>query len=347
MKRDWLAPDDVVGEALARVGGGDAIELSGKMNRVLRFTDHAGSSRILKIRSEGMTENRLRFEQAFMRRLADSGIPAAVPILVGESTWYVVRGYFCEILPCVDGRTGRPEPADALLMGRLLGDLHRYGWEMDRSTYEPPQRHNQHEPEELAARVDDLLLRLGPVLSAKFLPRWEALRAAYPHSSADLPRAIRHGDLHCGNVIFSETEPSQVVGIIDTDMLAEGLRIFDVSYAIYFLRHFLVSSHGRTGEDLVRWRSVYDAFMHGYREQSPWPMSREEIRLVPLQIECIAIHFLAANARRQKDADGVARVFREDYQDVVDWLNRYHDELASTLPYPCHHFQVREIGGKP
>ena len=196
MSDDWLAPDDVVGKALARAGGGNAIELGGTVNRVFRFTDHQGISRVLRIRPKGMTRNRLRFEQAFVQRLADSGIPAVVPIRAGESTWYVVHGFFCEILPCVDGRPCRPEPTDMLLMGRLLGDLHRYGRPTDLSSYEPPLMHNQHEPEELAARVDDLLLKLGPVLSAELAPQWEVLRAAYPHSSAGLPRAIRYGDMH-------------------------------------------------------------------------------------------------------------------------------------------------------
>ena len=162
-------------------------------------------------------------------------------------------------------------------------------------------------------------------------PRWGELREAYPDHSSSLLRVWRHGDFHLWNVLFVEDDPPAIAAVYDLDMAARGLRVFDVSYALFFLRHALKARHGDAGEDVGRWRPVYEAFGRGYEEGSGSPLSAGETALVPLQIECIAINFLLCNVALETTVEGARRVFGVEYQSVVDWLGQAGPTLTDTL----------------
>lgn len=331
----WLATDAEVAQVAARVGVslavGDAEELGGNYGRL--FLIHRdGDRRVLKIRSRWMTEGRIGFEHALGRCLRGSGVPFAIPLTDGRGrTWTKVGDLFCEQTLFVDGRDASPDAADVRQSGELLGGFHKCARDLDLSLYEPPHFQNQGDPIDLQSSVEQLR-QMAKDMEAEdadrlltICMRWEDLASWYRDVAGVLPTVLRHGDFHPWNLLFSRTEPSRIAVLFDLDMSAIGPRIYDVSYAVHMLRRLFV------GWNVEGWSTRYRRFVEGYVDASGWSFSEDELRALPVLIECIALQFLVLNAA-QAGFREAADEYKE-YIAIVDWLGSGGSELADALRY--------------
>lgn len=332
----WLAANVELGEILARLGTGLALETAeeyvGSFSRIVPFTDRQGAKKILKVRARWMTEGRVAFEHALAKHLADAGLPMPVPIpFEGGGTWQKAGGFFCEVRPFVEGREARPVAGEVYLMGLLLGAFHRHSREFDASGYEPPEVQNQVEPQELESELE-ILRQLeanpglaGPGYFDTLWTRWEETKAYLAERAASLPQLVRHGDFHEWNVLFSNQEPTRVAALLDLDMAAIGPRIYDVSYAVLMFRLLFL------GGSVENWGALYRTFLRGYAEASHAQIEGSEVEALPYLIECLAIQFLVRRLKWAYTTDRVNEEYRQEYLEVVDWLDRFKGELAEML----------------
>lgn len=317
----WLATDaetaQVASHLSVSLAPGDAKELTENFSRIFLFDGSDGEQRVVKIRARWMTEKRLKFEHALAEHLRDCGLPMVAPVTDEQGcTWAKVGDLFCEVAPYIDGREASPVLADVRSMGTMLGHFHRCSVDLDDSLYEPPYFQNQVEPQELEAMVRQLG---SDPLSA----RWKELADCYYSSALSLPQVLRHGDFHPWNLLFSRAEPGRITALFDLDMAAKGPRSYDISYAIFFLRNL----HPECPAE--GWHTRYRRFIESYADTSDTPFTEAEAEVVPLQIECIALHFLvikAADAGLEAAADEY-----EKYITVVDWLQTWGPKLTEIL----------------
>lgn len=314
---DWLATDAEVADVASRLGiplaPGDVREITESFSRIFVFGGDDGEQRVLKIRARWMTEGRIGFEHALARHLRGHGLPMVAPLEIeGGCTWARVGDLFCEIAPHVDGRKAEQSLADVRLMGQLLGHFHVCVRSFDASLYEPPHFRNQVEPRELEQEVTQLPQQLRE--------RWEELVACYERQGVpSLPQVIRHGDYHPWNMLFSQDEPRGIAALFDLDMSAWGPRIYDVSYAIFFLRNLHPEWNGEG------WSTRYRQFIEGYAETCGMPIREDEAAVVPLLMECIAFGFVAQ--AQAEDAESHSA----NYTALVEWLESWRPELTGML----------------
>lgn len=312
-ERYWLATDAEVTQAASHLGisltPDNSTDLTENFSRVFSFDSGHDGKRVLKIRAKWMTERRIKFEHALARHLHNCGLPTVVPLgIENDCTWAQVGDLYCEIAQYVDGRDARQNLADVILMSEQLGHFHKHSSDINPELYEPPHFQNQTEPQYLEPEIREFCRRVsknnadgkGLYLDSQQIhtlcERWEKLSMLYRNHSNALPQVIRHGDFHPWNLLFSRTEPDQILAVLDLDMAAKGPRIFDISYTIYFLRN-LHPEHG--GEE---WNTRYSKFIKGYEQASEQPLTKEEVEVIPLLIECIALGFLVrANAQEAVD----------------------------------------------
>jgi Ser/Thr protein kinase RdoA (MazF antagonist) len=342
---DWMPNDEEVAEAFARlnISATQSKELEGSFNRSFAYCDEAGHRLVLRMRPRWMTEQRLAFEHGLAVHLADRGLPVLRPLpLSAQRTWIQAGEIACEVYPFVAGRPGRPACHDSYLSGRLLGDFHRWGKEFTCDRYEPPHVENQLPPHALQERVG-LLRRLAageqveglrftgePSLFDQLWQRWEEVLAHYPQDREAMPCVLRHGDFHLWNLLLSEEAPGHIVALLDLDMVAEGWRSYDLSYALYFLLG--QATWGREGSGATgSWTALCREFLRGYLEAGQPPLIDTETAAIPLQVETVAVHFLSHDLLREKDTEGVEGVLRTEYLDLADWLDRNQSELLDVL----------------
>lgn len=332
----WLATDAEVEQVASYLGislsPGNATEITQNFSRIFLFGEDDGEQRVLKIRARWMTEGRIRFEHALAGHLRDHGLPTVVPLAIRDGpTWAKAGDLYCEIAPFVDGREAGPILADVRLMGELLGHFHRCSRDFNPSLYKPPHFQNQVEPRDLETEVQQLSQQAGEMENStsekigSVCTRWKELADCYERQAVSLPHVIRHGDFHPWNLLFSRTEPGRIAALFDLDMSAPGPRVYDISYAIFFLRPLHPERNG--GE----WDARYRQFIEGYAETSGLPFIENEVAAVSLLIKCIALQFMVRKAV-EAGIHGTETVQEyENYVGVDDWLESWGAELADIL----------------
>lgn len=303
----WLATDAEVVQVASRLGillePGSESEITENYSRIFLFTGDGGEQRVLKIRSRWMTERRLRFEHALARHLCDHGLPVVVPLSSTE-----ISGLYCEVLPYIDGREASPSLADVGLMGELLSRFHRFGSDLHGGPYEPPHFENQVSPHGLAAEI----AQLRDVEAICDL--WSELDTCYGRQEISLPQVIRHGDFHPWNLLFSRGEPARITALFDFDMSARGPRVFDIGYALFFLR-FLHPEQGG-----AEWETRYSRFTESYAETSGLSFTDNELAAIPLCMKCIALGFLVRKAVETGAGSTETAQEYENYVALDEWL---------------------------
>jgi Ser/Thr protein kinase RdoA (MazF antagonist) len=281
------------------------------VNLIVRCRDPAGRDLVARVRPRWMTEGRIRFEHALARHLSDGGIPVVLPLRLGEGSWIVAGELLCDVYPFVEGRHGRPVPEELRQAGSLLGRFHARSAELPVDGVGPAPMRNQVTPAELEARLE---AGAGSRFDGAVRP---ALRRLGEELSAvgPLPCLLRHGDFHLWNLLYREG-PLAIAALLDLDMADFGPRIYDVSYALLFIRHALMAWHG----GVVRWEEAYRAFVAGYATARAARFSPGEVRAIPLQMQCTALHFALANASRAEDETARLDVLESDYLAVSRWL---------------------------
>jgi Ser/Thr protein kinase RdoA (MazF antagonist) len=331
-EESWRPSDDEAVRLVRSLGlvplpSGDQDRI-GTTNRIVRCRDSSGRDLVARVRPRWMTEERIRFEHALAHHLAD----AVTPVLAPVGTWSADSGLFCDVYPLAAGRHGRPVPAELHEAGRLLERFHACARSFPEERTVPPPLRNQATPAEIAT----LLSSPGfadPDATPAFVHAVRSHAAALERELSlldPLPRAIRHGDYHLWNLLFAE-DPLRVTALLDLDMAEVGPRIYDLSYAFFFIRHALMASHGAEGARVDRWADVYRAFVEGYARSASPELSRDEIRVVPAQMRCVALQFAVANARLPIDEAARIAILEGEYLQPERWLEAEWPALERIL----------------
>jgi Ser/Thr protein kinase RdoA (MazF antagonist) len=340
---DWVPTDAQVAEAFAHLdvpAADEPKEFRGSFNRVFHYTDAEGRCRVLRLRPKWLTERRVRFEHALANHLAGQGVPVLPPVLLhGGGTWMKVGDCYAEVYPFVAGREGHPVAQDAYLSGAVLAQFHRGSLSLDRSLYESPKVGNQLGALELLSMLEELnapAARDEPL--ASLLPRAQPtldcarsrVRELYARDGGgSLPATMRHGDPHIWNFLYSDEEPPQVLTLLDLDMAAEGPRIFDVNYALYFLVQSTASGYDPPSRGGA-WRPLCGQFMRGYAGSTDIGIVSAEAAVASLQMHCVALHFLYWDIMRMANQNGLA-VACQRYRSIAGWLDEHEAELSEVV----------------
>jgi Ser/Thr protein kinase RdoA (MazF antagonist) len=326
----WHPCEADIAAVMSRLGISitDATDMGEGVNKLFRFTDKEGRPRVLRIRPRYVTEARISFEHYLAHVLAKDGLPVLAPLVIeNQATWIKVDDFFCEILPWVQGRHGRPQTRELYLAGELLGRFHNTTQSLDQSLCTGPYMKNQQTPHELGPRLNTLRTQTEASGTSHLFEalwhRWKRLRLQYDACQAGSRWTVCHGDYHLWNLLYSD-QPLRITALLDLDMAWFGPRIFDLSYAVFFLRHALISSEGPKGL-ASRWWECVASLVDGYRSTTDTDLTEDETGLIPLQVECIAIHFLLCNLPKDEDPGTTRQVLREEYLDVVDWLKTHRN----------------------
>ena len=282
----------------------------------------------------------MRFEHALASHLAQRGVPVLPPVVLwGSDTWMKVGDFYAEVYPFVAGRQGRATAEDARLSGAVLARFHGEALSMDRGLYEPPEVQNQMGAPEVLSLLQklDSSATCGeppgplPAVAHSTLDRARSrLSELHARGGATLPVTIRHGDPHVYNFIYSEEGPGRVRALLDLDMAAEGPRIFDVSYALYFL----IESTAWVCDDPASpdgaWRHLCQEFVRGYAESADTAVGPAEASIVCPQMQCIAAHFLYWDIVRTTKPEELSGMC-EQYRSKADWLSAQGAEVSAVV----------------
>ena len=342
----WFPTDTEVTKALTVLGIKKSTDLAkdfgGCINRIFRYTDQNGKECVLRIRPRWMTEKRISFEHALAMHLVDKGLPLCLPKSFNGKLWIKYDDIFYDIYPFVKGCQGKPVPKECKIAGQLLAKFHLGSQDFDKDMIESPAIQNQFPPDVLKPRINKLRALInGKEIDGAFYngdksifdvlwQEWENTILVYYPKDIILPEVIRHGDFHLWNILFSDN-PLKIEALLDLDMVALGPRAFDISYAVFFLRHALVAWHGEKGLDVHKWKDTYDALFSGYSEATSENLSDSEVSVMPAMIQCIAINFMLGNMMKVSGDKAITDIFNKEYVNIVDWLKKYWPILSDII----------------
>lgn len=186
------------------------LALNSYENRVFQVGIEDAAPLIAKFyRPQRWSEAQLREEHAFSAELVEHELPVVAPLAVAGETLFSHGGFFFSLSPRQGGYAPEFDNLDNLLiMGRLLGRLHRVG----------QVRPFAHRPRLDCASfgwqsAGFLLERFFP---AEYAANYRALSTELLQAIDELfatvaPRFIRvHGDCHAGNVLWRDGAPHLV-----------------------------------------------------------------------------------------------------------------------------------------
>lgn len=290
-------------------------------------------------RSEFCPENRVRFDHAFVRHLAESGLPVAPPLGTREGRTWVVEGeHTYEIVPFIEGLSVRRFNSRLQILGAAtaLGRIHQASGsfvpptvkDLGRDLYLP--RYLPLIESELRAgrgqgmavrRVAERMLRMAREVIADV----ERVR---PDEVA--PTTV-HGDFTPGNVLF---RGERVQGIFDFDWATITSRVWDVARGIL---HF--AFRRRTPLDPDDIRSLTEAmtpdleracdFVETYTSVAP-PLNRGERAILPLFIREALLCMRIGGMRKLPEAERLDYAVR-DMEPLLDWMETAVESFVSGL----------------
>jgi Ser/Thr protein kinase RdoA (MazF antagonist) len=228
-----LSPDAVL-NAIDGVGlatTGTLLALNSYENRVFQIGVE-GELRFVVAkfyRPARWTDAQILEEHAFSQELADAEVPAVPPLAFGGRTLHPHGGHHFAVYPRRGGRA--PELEDRSVrewLGRFIGRIHAVG------SRQPFQERPALDIESFGVEPRDY------VLASRWLPR--ELRDVYAGVSAQAldevrrsferagqVRAIRlHGDVHVGNVLWTDTGPQPGPHFVDFDDARMGPPVQDL-----------------------------------------------------------------------------------------------------------------------
>jgi hypothetical protein len=91
-----------------------------------------------------------------------------------------------------------------------------------------------------------------------------------------------------------------------------------------------VSDDGELG-DGQRLTTLCSAFLAGYTSDHTESLTCRECVAVPVQIECLGMHFLLARLMWEWRYHSPREIYQQEYLDIIDWLDACAPDLVSLL----------------
>ena len=223
-----LTPDFVLSavEASGLVCDGRLLTLNSYENRVYQVGIEDAQPLIAKFYRPGRwSDEAILEEHAFLAELADAEIPAVPALEVGGSTLHHYEGFRVALFPRRGGRAPElDDPAVLGWLGRFLGRIHAIG----------ANKPFAHRPD-LTIRSfgeeprDELLA--SPFLPPELRETWrsvvdqalDGVRRCFERAGAQ-PMIRLHGDVHGGNVLWTDAGPH----FVDFDDARNGPAVQDL-----------------------------------------------------------------------------------------------------------------------
>lgn len=223
-----LTPDFVLSavEASGLVCDGRLLTLNSYENRVYQVGIEDAQPLIAKFYRPGRwSDEAILEEHAFLAELADAEIPAVPALAVGGSTLHHYEGFRVALFPRRGGRAPElDDPAVLGWLGRFLGRIHAIG----------ANKPFAHRPD-LTIRSfgeeprDELLA--SPFLPSELRETWrsvvdqalDGVRRCFERAGAQ-PMIRLHGDVHGGNVLWTDAGPH----FVDFDDARNGPAVQDL-----------------------------------------------------------------------------------------------------------------------
>jgi len=286
-----LTPDAVLNaiDATGLVTSGTLLTLNSYENRVFQVGVEHPTDRFVVAkfyRPARWTDAQILEEHAFTQELADAEVPAVPPLAIGGSTLHERGGYRFALYPRRGGRA--PEVEDRNVrewLGRFIGRIHAVG---GASRY-------QHRPSlDIATFGEEPRAYL---LGSRWLPH--ELRDVYAGVSAQAldevsrcyeragdVRTIRvHGDVHVGNVLWTDAGSQPGPHFVDFDDSRMGPAVQDL---------WMLLSGPREEQ-----QSQLADLLAGYEDFAEF--ERQELGLIEALRTLRLIHYAAWIARRWDD----------------------------------------------
>ena len=229
-----LTPDAVL-NAIDGIGvatGGTLLALNSYENRVFQVGVEDGAQRfvVAKFYRPGRwIDAQILEEHAFTQELADAEVPAVPPLLIGGRTLHERAGYRFALYPRRGGRA--PEIEDRSVrewLGRFIGRIHAMG-AASRFAHRPALDVATFGEEPRAWLLDSRWLphELRDVYAGVSAQALDEVRRSYQRAGA--VSAIRlHGDVHVGNVLWTDTGSQPGPHFVDFDDSRMGPAVQDL-----------------------------------------------------------------------------------------------------------------------
>ena len=286
-----LTPDAVLNaiDTTGVMSSGSLLALNSYENRVFQVGVEDGAQRfvVAKFYRPGRwSDAQILEEHAFTQELADAEVPAVPPLAIDGRTLHERAGYRFALYPRRGGRA--PELEDRVVrewLGRFIGRIHAVGSArpfvhrpaLDIETFgEEPRRYV------LASRW--LPPDLRTVYAGVVAQALDGVRRCYERAG-DLRLIRLHGDVHVGNVLWTDGGPQAGPHFVDFDDARMGPAVQD-------LWMLLSGSREQQQAQLADLLAGYEDFAE---------FDRRELMLVEALRTLRLIHYSAWIARRWDD----------------------------------------------
>jgi Ser/Thr protein kinase RdoA (MazF antagonist) len=229
-----LTPDAVL-NAIDSTGvatSGSLLALNSYENRVFQVGVEDGAQRfvVAKFYRPGRwSDAQILEEHAFTQELADAEVPAVPPLLIGGRTLHERAGHRFALYPRRGGRA--PEIEDRSVrewLGRFIGRIHAMG-AASRFAHRPALDVATFGEEPRAWLLDSRWLphELRDVYAGVSAQALEGVRGCYERAG-DLRTIRLHGDVHVGNVLWTDTGSQPGPHFVDFDDSRMGPAVQDL-----------------------------------------------------------------------------------------------------------------------
>jgi Ser/Thr protein kinase RdoA (MazF antagonist) len=286
-----LTPDAVLNaiDATGLVTSGTLLTLNSYENRVFQVgVEHATHRFVVAkfYRPARWTDAQILEEHAFTQELADAEVPAVPPLRIGGRTLHECAGHRFALYPRRGGRA--PEIEDRRVrewLGRFIGRIHSVG-AASPFAQRPALDVESFSDEPRAYVLDSRWLphELRDVYAGVSAQALAEVRHCYRR--AGVVRLIRlHGDVHVGNVLWTDSGPQAGPHFVDFDDARTGPAVQDLWMLL-------------SGAREERQAQLAD-LLAGYEDFAEF--DRRELALVEALRSLRLIHYSAWIARRWDD----------------------------------------------
>jgi Ser/Thr protein kinase RdoA (MazF antagonist) len=291
---------------------------------------------VVRVRApEFANESFTRFDHEALTRLAAAGLPVPCPRQQPDGTSQLtIRGQKVEVLSWVEGsRLQDVSRETAANVGRFLNRFHN-AFEGHIPTGKEGFQREDH-PDLLLPYVHALTALCQNATESAAIKRIGGQIELVRRNLDDrlwpqLPRAITHGDLHPGNLLFHDSE---IAAVFDFDYLSEQARVHDIVHALIFFAahrnaHLNVDDIESLTQPFVLDSKLSRELLNHY--QADTKLQAAEWEAMPWVMRSQWLQYRLRGNRKVPQERKVAFVLNRFF-DVIDWLDRDSQQFFARL----------------